>query len=165
MEALRVNASAILQWLRGTPQQSRIEDRLWLGRVPMGTLPDADHIISVMRPVEFDWAYVDTPAKPPYAVEHTWVQDVPDGGAVPLEQTVALAARIDEDVRSGRTVYVHCYAGVGRSAQIVAAYYVLHRGMGAEQAVRHLRERRSVVAPNAAQKAVLRECAAFKKMT
>lgn len=41
-----------------------------------------------------------------------------------------------------RVVYVHCKSGIGRSASVVAAYFMKHRQMSAEDAVALVRRRR-----------------------
>jgi len=41
---------------------------------------------------------------------------------------------IDAQTQAGKTVYVHCRAGVGRSAMVVAAFLIKHRGMTVEEA-------------------------------
>ena len=56
-------------------------------------------------------------------------------------------------------VLVHCSKGVSRSAAIIAAYLMRTHGLGVDAAVAFLRERRPVVAPNAAFTRQLREFA------
>lgn len=45
-------------------------------------------------------------------------------------------------------VYVHCMAGVSRSATLVAAWLVKTKGMKPQEAIEFMKERRSVVNPN-----------------
>ncbi|EFX83149.1 hypothetical protein DAPPUDRAFT_302119 [Daphnia pulex] len=58
------------------------------------------------------------------------------------------ACFIDEALRSGGIVLVHCHAGISRSATIVAAFLMIKRGMTAQEAIRVIRSRRSI-RPNA----------------
>jgi protein-tyrosine phosphatase len=57
-----------------------------------------------------------------------------------------------------RVVYVHCKSGIGRSASVVAAYYMKHRRMSAEDAVSHIRKMRAeIFRPTSSQMANLLE--------
>lgn len=47
-------------------------------------------------------------------------------------------ATILESVASGRTVAVHCGAGLGRTGTVIACYFV-HRGMTTEEAIARIR--------------------------
>lgn len=58
-----------------------------------------------------------------------------------------IAAFIDRGRASGG-VLVHCYAGVSRSATLVAAYLILRRGMTLQEALDTLRAARPTVQPN-----------------
>ena len=65
-----------------------------------------------------------------------------------------MKSHIDEK----RTVYVHCKSGIGRSASVVAAYYMKHRRLGAEDAVARVREMRAeIFSPASLQMASLRD--------
>ena len=45
-------------------------------------------------------------------------------------------------------VFVHCWAGVSRSATIVAAYLIQHFGLSANEAIKYIQHRRQCVSPN-----------------
>eukprot|EP01137_Pigoraptor_chileana_P008081 Opistho-2@54443 len=49
---------------------------------------------------------------------------------------------------SNRRAFVHCVAGVSRSATVVLAYLVKHEGMALHEAVRYLAQRRPIICPN-----------------
>jgi len=51
-------------------------------------------------------------------------------------------------IKQGGTVFVHCAAGVSRSATMVLAYLMRHEGLAFEQALTTLRRCRSIVCPN-----------------
>ena len=57
---------------------------------------------------------------------------------------------ISQESARGGSVYVHCHAGTGRAATLVAAYLV-SIGLGADDAWEAIRERRPFVCPSAAQ--------------
>lgn len=71
---------------------------------------------------------------------HVYDMTVP--GSAELE---AGAVFIDEQVRQGRTVLVHCAKGRGRSAVLLAAYLVGYRGMTFDEAVAFMKARRPLV--------------------
>ncbi|KAH7104072.1 protein-tyrosine phosphatase-like protein [Auriculariales sp. MPI-PUGE-AT-0066] len=55
---------------------------------------------------------------------------------------------IDGALSDGGKVLVHCFAGVSRSATVVAAYLMAKRDMSPKEALDYMRERRPVVGPN-----------------
>ncbi len=42
---------------------------------------------------------------------------------------------VKSHVDEKRVVYVHCKSGIGRSASVVAAYYMKHKQMGAQVSI------------------------------
>jgi protein-tyrosine phosphatase len=55
---------------------------------------------------------------------------------------------IKEAISSGGTVFVHCYAGISRSASCVIAYLMQDQGMPFFEAMSYVRKRRHIVFPN-----------------
>lgn len=55
---------------------------------------------------------------------------------------------IHEHIAAGGRVLVHCYAGVSRSATIVALYLQRAHGWDTRTALAHVKSRRSVILPN-----------------
>ena len=70
------------------------------------------------------------------------------------------AAFIDEAVRAGKIVLIHCHAGVGRSALQCTAY-LIYSGMDIDEAWGLLRSNRPIVYLNERQRARLEEFAAL----
>jgi protein-tyrosine phosphatase len=66
------------------------------------------------------------------------------------------AAFIDEAIRAGKTVLIHCHAGVGRSA-LQCASYLIYSGMDVDEAWDLLSSKRPVVYLNDRQRARLEE--------
>lgn len=54
---------------------------------------------------------------------------------------------MEEALRSGGKVYVHCQMGISRSATIVLAFLIIKKGWTAQEAVRTVRARRQII-PN-----------------
>ncbi len=82
-----------------------------------------------------------------------------DHTAPTLAQLRMGAAFIDEAVRAGKTVLVHCHAGVGRST-LLCTCYLIYAGMDLEEAWQTVRAKRTIAFLNQSQQAALREFAA-----
>lgn len=54
---------------------------------------------------------------------------------------------IEDAISSGGKVYVHCRAGISRSAALVIAYLMIKKKMSAQDAVRRIKENRNII-PN-----------------
>ena len=96
------------------------------------------------------------------AVRRAWpdyvaVQIVPlvDHGTPPFDALRAAATAVSEVMGDGRTVLVHCHAGVERAPTVACAALVL-QGWSLEDAYRRVTERRAVAAPTDGQLASLR---------
>lgn len=66
------------------------------------------------------------------------------------------AAFIDESIKAGKTVLVHCHAGIGRST-LMCACYLIYTGMETMEAWHTVRERRTIAFLNPHQQAALHE--------
>lgn len=74
-------------------------------------------------------------------IESLWLP-VTDAFPPTLEQIRQGVAWMQHQVEAGRTVYVHCAIGVGRSATFLACWYIFAHGMDMTQALRFLKTRR-----------------------
>ncbi len=66
------------------------------------------------------------------------------------------AAFIDEAIKAGKTVLVHCHAGVGRST-LLCTCYLIYAGMNAEEAWQTVKTHRPVAYLNPRQLAALED--------
>lgn len=80
--------------------------------------------------------------------EAAHVAQVDDGRPFPYEVLTAAIRFLHENIRAGRKVYVHCFAGISRSSFVVATYLMLTEGIAFEEAVARLRSVRPVVFPH-----------------
>jgi len=57
---------------------------------------------------------------------------------------------VDAQRQAGRTVFVHCFAGVSRSGMVVTAYLMFKHGWTRDQALEFVRSKRPSAKPNGA---------------
>ncbi len=87
--------------------------------------------------------------------QHLTYHDMTPPGEDLITEFVAL---VEAALAKGEKVAVHCMAGLGRSGTLLACYLV-HRGMGADQAIAYVRARRPGSVQTAAQEAAVRRYA------
>lgn len=63
------------------------------------------------------------------------VYPIRDMEVEPISNTASAISAIARHLDQGRRVYVHCYAGCGRTGTVVSGYLVLFRGMSPDEAV------------------------------
>lgn len=86
-----------------------------------------------------------------------WVP-IPDAAPAPsLDWLREAVAFVEEQRAAGRTVYVHCAAGVSRSGMVVVAYEMKKHGWSRDEALAFVRTRRPITNPNPAFRELLLE--------
>mgnify|MGYP003878507113 CR=1 FL=1 len=85
----------------------------------------------------------------------------PPGGAPGPAELLRMCRWIERRVRSGRAVAVHCFAGVGRSGAVAAAYLVYERGMDPDSAIGEVRRARPGAVETPEQEEAVREFHSF----
>ncbi len=96
---------------------------------------------------EYAWNYDG------FRVKHIPIRDFEAPRLADIEEFVRF---VDEEIREERQVVVHCYAGMGRTNLMLAAYLV-HLGMEPGNALNLVREKRPYHAVNEEQEEVLSE--------
>lgn len=109
---------------------SLIEDGLYAGEGCIEP-PQVDAVICLAR---------DCRVKVDDAVEFCF--EIEDFSVEPINNFANALLKLLELRSRGSGVYVHCYAGCGRSGTLVAAYLILARGLSAEEAIAYYRLRR-----------------------
>ena len=89
---------------------------------------------------------------------YSWMP-VPDQNPPSPIQMAIGTSLIDEIVRAGKMIYVHCKAGHGRSPTLVAAYFIRYKGMTVDEAISYIRSQRPAVHLEDIQKEALSEFA------
>ncbi|MER3446283.1 MAG: hypothetical protein C4291_05300 [Candidatus Dadabacteria bacterium] len=88
-----------------------------------------------------------------FRVKHIPIKDFKAPRLTDIEEFVRF---IDSEIREGRQIVVHCYAGMGRTNLMLAAYLV-YMGMEPENALALVKEKRPYHAVNEEQEEVLSE--------
>lgn len=137
-----LGASALLwgieRWLsREEPNYSPIEEGLYLGGFVRSPPGGTDAVLNLA-----EW-------EDPYACAvHLW-EPIKDGAPAPtIDWLERMVVWVDARRRAGDNVYVHCFAGVSRSALVTAAYLMFKNSWTREQALDFLRSKRPRVRPN-----------------
>ncbi|MEM3710579.1 MAG: dual specificity protein phosphatase [Thermoprotei archaeon] len=76
--------------------------------------------------------------------------DVEDGEPPSEEQALGAVSWVQQKIKEGKNVFVHCHAGMGRSVTL-AACYLIAIGYPASEALKLLRERHPQSSPTRAQ--------------
>lgn len=122
------------------PFMSHIEGNLWTGGCQHGlVLPDnIEHVVSLYPWEQWLWKR----EAPPKSFSLNWMFDSRDpDDMLPEDRIWAIARYAGACVDDGPT-FVHCQAGINRSA-LIAALVLMMEGALAEEAIAKLRERRS----------------------
>jgi len=121
------------------PNYSRIEPGVFLGGFIDKPPPGIDAVLNLC---EFEDSFA--------ALKMRW-RPIRDAGPAPdlkwLQEQVDFLA---EQRSAGRSIYVHCYAGVSRSATVLAAYYMQQKDLTRDQALEFLKTKRPQIRPNPA---------------
>jgi atypical dual specificity phosphatase len=94
-------------------------------------------------------------------MDYLWLP-VQDFGTPTGDQAEQFIQFCEERVAEGRAVAVHCLAGRGRTGTLVACYMV-HRGIEADEAIRHIRRLRPGSIETESQEQFVRQFAAWRE--
>jgi protein-tyrosine phosphatase len=135
----QVSSSLAGFFVRGEPNYSLVEDGLYQGGYVKAPPFGAQAVLNLCETEDLYRAEV-----------HDWVP-IPDASPAPdLDWLRRRVEFVDAQRRAGRTVYVHCWAGVSRSGMVVTAYLMFEHRWTREEALAFVRSRRPVTRPNPA---------------
>lgn len=142
---------------------SKIEGlNLYLGAIPLknnGHFEELQklgitHVISVLEDFEMEAGWINTPVKHSdweeagISVKHI---PAPDFYGLNKDEIREGVKDLHEALEKGKTVYLHCKAGRGRSATVLVAYLMEHHGYTLEKAISLVKEYRPDINLNADQ--------------
>lgn len=125
---------------------SQIEDGLYLGGILSEPPKGVRAVLNVCE------------TRDPYRAEfHLW-EPIGDLGPAPdLDWLRAQVQFIDKHMRAGHPIYVHCRAGVNRSAMVTAAYLMWRDSLTRDEALGRIKEKRPRIGPFPVYKKFLAE--------
>lgn len=125
--------------------------KLFLGALPNHNSFDLsklvlDENIGAVISINEKWERNEIGVSHPYTKEeyedaglHYRAFDAYDHQLLDRDTLIAIACAIDEELSAGRNVYIHCRAGVGRSAMGVAAYLMMWQDQTADEAAKQIK--------------------------
>ncbi|PIR47095.1 MAG: hypothetical protein COV07_00810 [Candidatus Vogelbacteria bacterium CG10_big_fil_rev_8_21_14_0_10_45_14] len=141
------HAEAVFNW-------SKVEEYIYLGPSPCCDLHFGEELlkegISAVISLEGEKNFA------PAGVEMYLWFPTEDGSAPTMDQIKLGIRTIDELVRMGKKVYVHCRFGMGRAPTLVAAHFIKH-GLSVSEAVSYIKRTRSNFVITQAQYDILSE--------
>jgi hypothetical protein len=134
---LRHPAAMVPDETPAIPTFTLIDPGLYVGTNVIPPPPDATAILCLSE------------TKDPYTAPVYQWSPIPDAAPAPsLDWLREQVAFIDEQRRAGRTVFVHCDAGISRSPMVAAAYLMWLHHWTCDQALDFLRKKRPIISPN-----------------
>lgn len=137
-----------------TFEATKIVDNLWIGdiRSPCNKNSLMEHNIETI----ISAVYGATAYHPfDFNYEIANLRDTNDENI--LGEIERLLPEIRRSIEDNKGVLIHCMQGASRSATIAAAYLIRYHDMGAEQALKFIKDRRSCVNPNQGYRDQLKE--------
>ena len=153
---------ALGRWLRRRRWWDRIEPQLILGAMPLrrdiASLAE-EGVTGIVNMCQEYAGPLDLYQKHQMEQLHLPTVDFNPPSLQDIRRGVTF---IDQQVKGGGTVYIHCKAGRARSATVLLCYLIKHRDLTPEQAQQLLRQRRPHVHPTLTKRQVVidfaREC-------
>jgi hypothetical protein len=105
-----------------------------------------DYVVDLTEPGEYDlrhyWPLLLAQAGAANRRVERWQSSIPDMGTPTVEQMRHILLQIDTVLHARRTVYVHCFGGIGRTGTVIGCYLV-QQGMSGDEALAAIARLRS----------------------
>lgn len=127
------------------PDYHKIEDEIYLGNYDAALKKDElykNKITHVLVCANF----LDQQFKDDFTYKQLELEDIPSQNI--SSSFIEAIKFIDEAAKQGGGIYVHCFAGISRSATIVIAYLMWKNKLSFEEAKAFVRSKRSIIYPN-----------------
>ncbi len=125
-----------------------ITDNMAVGPAPTiglaDTLVDSDGITAFVNVADQEFPYK---ACLPSDIHYAWFPMV-DGALIPKQSLLSAVRSVAQLCSLGHKVYLHCHAGISRSACVAAIFLALTEGLSYGEAVARVRARRAVCSPH-----------------
>ncbi len=136
-------------------EYSKITDQIYIGTNQCCVAHFKKNLIQ--RGIHADISLEEKRIDAPFGAKYYLWMPVRDHAAPNPRQFEAGTRFLDELIRSGEKVYVHCRRGHGRAPALVAAYLALYGHLSPEKAFQLIRQRRPAVHPNARQMSAVKK--------
>ena len=116
---------------------SAIEDGLFMGGLVDHPPPGTQAVLNLCEHED------------PYRCDtHRW-EPIPDAAPAPdIDWLRRMVEMVATERQAGKTVYVHCFAGISRSGMVVTAYLMSEHHWSRDQALAFVRSKRPITKPN-----------------
>ncbi|BAA30846.1 protein-tyrosine phosphatase family protein [Pyrococcus horikoshii] len=138
-----------------------IDENVAFGRMPYED--EIDELVEkfdafVVLVEDFELVYDIEELKKKVDVLHS---PIPDFTAPSLSQLYKIVKWIEEKVKEGKKVYIHCYGGSGRSGTVAVAWLMYSQGLSLREGLRRVRLLKPSAVETEDQLEVLREFERF----
>lgn len=141
----------IYRWTRGisNPRYAVITENIMIGGQPsekgLRRLVNRDYTLIINLREEFDYRQLVESEK----IRYVYLPTGDDSSLTPefLEEGIS---EIKNELENGGKVFIHCLEGLGRSATLLAAFFI-HEGHSFENAIGKIREKRPFINPSKSQ--------------
>ena len=146
----------IYRWTRGisNPRYAVITENIMIGGQPsekgLRRLIKRDYTLIINLREEFDYSQLVEIEK----IRYVYLPTADDSSLSPeyLEEGISV---IKNELESGGKVFIHCLEGLGRSATLLAAFFI-YEGHSLDNAMEKIREKRPFINPSNSQIEMLR---------
>lgn len=140
------------------PSAKFIDERVAFSRMPTereleGVAKDFDAVVVLVEEHELPYPLEEW-EKRGLEVLHS---PIPDFTAPSVEQLLEIFRWIEERVREGKKVLIHCMGGLGRSGTVATAWLMYSKGFSLREALMEVRKKRPGAVETMEQVEVLKE--------